>query len=63
LTTLSRRPPSNCHAHFSSGFEDIHHYQGLFGLAKASPGVQGSILTAIIDLKNDFNDAGTGIDN
>jgi len=66
LTTLSRRPSSNCHAHFS--FEDIHHYQGLFGLAKASPGVQGSILTSAIidlkiDLKNDFNDAGTGIDN
>jgi hypothetical protein len=48
LTTLSWRPSSNCHAHFS--FD-----QGLFGLAKASPGVQGSILTsAILDLKDDF---------
>jgi hypothetical protein len=53
LTTLSRRPSSNCHAHFS--FEDIHHYQGLFGLVKASPGVQGSILmSAILNLKDDF---------
>jgi hypothetical protein len=53
LTTLSRKPSSNCHAHFS--FRDIHHYQELFGLAKASPVVQGSMLTStILDLKNDF---------
>jgi hypothetical protein len=52
-TIVSRRPSSNCHTHFS--FEDIHRYQGLFGLATASPGVQGSILTsAILDLKDDF---------
>jgi hypothetical protein len=53
IDNLSRRHPSNHHAHYYFG--DIHHYQRLFDLAKANPGMQDSKLTsATLDLKDDI---------